>query len=308
MPLALSPNMRGAAFMSLSMAGFTLNDSLAKLISADLNMAQIMLVRGLFATALIVFLAWRQGAFAALPLIWRPIMIVRLVGELGATLCFLLALARMPLGNVSAVMQVLPLAVTMGAAVFYDEPVGWRRWIAIAIGFVGVMIIIRPGFEGFNAYALLALGSVAFCTLRDLATRRIPKEVPTVLVSVATSVAVTIAGLLLIPAFGGWRPMTGTNIVTLAAAGVLLLVGYNFIIFAMRSGEISAVAPFRYTALLWALVVGYLLFGDVPDTAMVAGSIVIVASGLYTLYRERVVGRRLPVANATSPAMAPDGL
>ena len=306
--MTLSPNLRGALFMAVSMAGFTMNDSLVKLVSADLNMGQIMFVRGLFATILVTLLAWHQGAFKAVGQLFRPLVVVRAAGELGATICFLVALAHLPIANVSAVLQALPLAVTMGAALVFGEKVGWRRWLAIVVGFAGVMIIVRPGFDGFSIYAVAALLSVVFCTVRDLATRQIPKTVPALLISVTTSVSVTICGLLLVPAFGGWRPMSPENVAWLAGASALLIVGYHFIIMAMRSGEISFIAPFRYTALLWALLLGYVLFDDIPDLAMISGATIIVGSGLYTLYRERVVGRRLSAAQSTSPAMAPDGL
>lgn len=308
MPLILSPNLRGALFMAVSMAGFTLNDSLVKLASADLNMGQIMCVRGLFATILVTLLAWHQGALRAAGQIIQPLVVVRAVGELGGTISFLVALAHLPIANVSAVLQALPLAVTMGAALVFGEKVGWRRWLAIVVGFAGVMIIVRPGFEGFSVYAVLTLLSVAFCTVRDLSTRQIPNTVPALLISVTTAASVTICGALLVPAFGGWRPMTSTNVATLGGASVLLIIGYHCIIMAMRSGDISFIAPFRYTALLWALLLGYVLFSDVPDLAMISGATIIVGSGLYTLYRERIVGRRLPAAQSTSPSMVPDGL
>lgn len=295
--------------MMIAMAGFTLNDTLVKFASSDLNMGQIMLVRGVFASSLILLLAWRHGAFEHAGRLLRPTVLLRMVGETGATVTFLMALAHLPLANVSAVMQALPLAVTMCAALFMAEPVGWRRWSAVAIGFVGVLIVVRPGLEGFSIYALYALASVGFCVMRDLITRKIPPTVPTPLVAVTTSLSVTLTGAVLTPVFGGWRPLTIELLVVLAGAGTLLLFGYHFIIAAMRSGDISFVSPFRYTALLWALALGYLVFGDVPDLAMIVGSAVIVASGLYMLYRERIVGRHAVAAGSrTLPAAAPEGL
>lgn len=306
--MPLSPNLRGATFMVVSMAGFTVNDAITKTMVETMNMAQVMLVRGLFATTMMGLLAWSQGALARPGQAMHPMVALRSTCELGGTLTFLAALAHMPLANVSAVLQALPLAVTMGAALFLGEAVGWRRWLAICAGFAGVMIIVRPGFEGFSAYSLLAMVCVVFCAARDLATRRIPHEVPTMLVSTVTAAIVTIAGGVLIVPFGGWSPMTAGETGLLAAAAVLLLFGYQFIIMAMRIGDISFVAPFRYTALLWAILLGYLVFSDVPDTAMIAGSAIVVGSGLYALYREHIVGRRKPAAESTGPAMAPDGL
>jgi drug/metabolite transporter (DMT)-like permease len=294
--------------MSVSMAGFTMNDTLVKLASAEMNMGQVMLVRGLFASAMIGFLAWHQGALRKPGFALHPMVAVRAIGELGGTVFFLIALSHLPIANVSAVLQALPLAVTMGAALVFGEGVGWRRWLAIAAGFAGVMIIVRPGFEGFNVYALLALLSVVFCAVRDLATRRVPESVPTLLISTVTACVVTICGAFLIAPLGGWTPIRPGALGLLACAAVLLLFGYQFIILSMRGGDISFVAPFRYTSLLWSILLGFLVFGDVPDTAMIAGAAMIVGSGLYALYRERVVGKQRPAAQSTSPAMAPDGM
>ena len=306
--MALSPNARGALFMTIAMAGFTMNDAITKFCSESMNMGQVMLVRGLFATALIGAIAWHRGAFARPVDVLHPTVALRLISEVGGTVSFLIALAHLPLSNVSAVLQALPLAVTMGAALVFAEPVGWRRWLAIVIGFAGVLVIVRPGFDGFSVYSLWALACVVFCAIRDLATKRLPHEIPTLLVSTATAAAVTLCGGVLVVPFGGWSPMSAGNIGMLAGAALLLIVGYQFIITAMRIGDISAVAPFRYTALLWAIVLSVVVFGDVPDTAMIAGSVIIVASGLYALYRERIRGRERPVAESTAPGMAADGL
>lgn len=294
--------------MSVSMAGFTVNDAITKTLSESMNMGQVMLLRGIFASLLIGALACHHRALHFVPQMRHPTVALRVLGEVGGTVCFLVALAHLPLATVSAVLQALPLAVTMGAALVFSEPVGWRRWLAISAGFIGVMIVVRPGFEGFSAYALFALLCVGFCAVRDLATRRVPAEVPSLFLSTATAVAVTLVGAALVGPFGGWNPVTGGEVGLLALAAVLLLVGYQFIILAMRIGEISFVAPFRYTALLWAILLGYLIFADVPDLPMIVGAAIVVGSGLYTLYRERIVGRLRPVAAATSPGMQPDGM
>ena len=289
--MPLSPNLRAALFMSVSMAGFTVNDAIAKYVSSSMNMGQVMLIRGLFATLFVGLIAWHQGALRSPRFMLHPMVAMRVLCEALGTICFFIALAQLPIATVSAVLQALPLAVTMGAALVLDEPVGWRRWVAIAAGFAGVTIIVRPGMEGFNAYALLALVCVGFCAVRDLATKRIPHEIPSLFISTVTAAAVTVCGALLIEPMGGWQPPAASDIALLAVGLVLLLVGYQFIIKAMRVGEISFVAPFRYTALLWSILLGYLVFADVPDAAMILGSTIIVGSGLYTLYREQVVGQ-----------------
>ena len=295
-------------FMAISQAAFTLNDTLVKLATGSLGIGQIMLVRGLFATTLIAMLVWRLGHLQPFRKAVSPPVLCRIFGEIGGTVFYLIALAHLPIANVSAVFQALPLAVAMSAALFFGEHVGARRWLAISAGFVGVLIIVRPGLEGFSAYSLYVLVCVAFCAFRDLATRRIASDIPSTFVSLLTAATVTLSGGLLIPFTGGWTPLTLPLVLTLAGAAMLVLTGYQFIIQCMRVGDISFVAPFRYTALLWALTTGYLVFANVPDLPMLIGSAIVVASGVYTLYRERVVGKTRPVAETTGSATAVDGL
>lgn len=294
--------------MVVAMSGFTLNDAITKVASESMNMAQVMLIRGAFASLFVGLLAWQRGALALPGSMLQPMVAIRVIGEAGATASFLIALAHLPIANVSAVLQALPLAVTMGAALLFKEGVGWRRWLAIAIGFAGVLIIVRPGFEGFSIYSLLALACVAFCAVRDLATKRIPQAIPTLLVSTTTALAMTMLGAALLLPMGGWTPMTGESTAFLALAAVLVVIGYQFIIMAMRVGDISFIAPFRYTALLWSILLGLFIFGDVPDLPMILGASIIVCSGLYALYRERIVGRRKTAAESAGPDMAPDGI
>lgn len=294
--------------MSISMAGFTLNDTLVKAASEEMNMGQVMLVRGIIATALLLLVALHRGALAGLHKAMTPLVFLRLVGELGGTIFYLIALAHLPIANVSAVFQALPLAVTLGAVLFLGERVGWRRWLAIGVGFIGILIIVRPGFEGFTVYSIYTLVCVAFCALRDLVTTRIPHSVSTLHVSVITSISVTFFGGVLVVPMGGWSPVSFHALLLLAGAGVLMLIGYQAIIVSMRSGDVSFVAPFRYTSLLWALLMGFLVFSDIPDLLMIAGAALVIGSGLYTLYRERVTGRAKVASSSTNAEMFPDGL
>lgn len=291
--------------MAVAMAAFTINDSITKAVAAEINFGQVMLVRGLFAILLIAALALHQRAMRPLrTLVMKPVAL-RVVGEIGGTISFMAALTHLPLANTSAIFQALPLAITLGAALIFAEPVGWRRWLAISAGFIGVLIIVRPGIAGFNQFSLLALVSVAFCALRDLSTKQIPAHIPSVFITLLMTVTVTAAGAVILFPLGGWTPPSGRALGWLALAAVLVLIGYQCMIIALRSGDISAVAPFRYSALLWAMLLGYLVFGDRPDAMMVTGASIIVLSGLYTFYRERV--RERPVA-ATISGIPPDGL
>lgn len=291
--------------MAVAMAGFTMNDSITKLMSSEMNFGEVMLVRGLFAMVLIAALAIHQGAIRPLRTLFVQPVALRIIGEVGGTISFLAAITHLPLANTSAIMQSLPLMITLGAAVGFGEPVGWRRWSAIVAGFIGVLIIVRPGVAGFNQFTLLALVSVLFCSARDLATRRIPSHIPSLFITLLTTITVTTAGAVILFPLGGWTQPSGRSVGLLALAAVLVLIGYQCVIVALRSGDISAIAPFRYTALLWAMLLGYLVFGDVPDAMMVLGASIIVASGLYAFYRERVRHREIAARAAGLP---PDGL
>lgn len=293
--------------MVIAMAGFTINDAITKMMLETMELGQILLIRGLFASVLILGLAWSSGALAQIRNLRHPIVVLRTLCEAGATVTFMAALAHMPLANISAVLQMLPLAVTMGAALFFGEKVGWRRWLAICVGVSGVMVIVRPGFDGFSIFSLLALVTVMFSTARDLITRLIPQNIPSMQISSVTAIAITIVGGTIV-ATGSWTPVSAGDLGLLACAALLLIIGYQCIIMATRQGDISMVAPFRYTALVWALVLGYVVFGDIPDMAMFIGAGAIVLSGLYAFYRERKLGRGMPAAESTGPGMGPDGL
>jgi drug/metabolite transporter (DMT)-like permease len=295
-------------FMVISQIAFMANDTLVKIVTSEIGIGQIMAVRGMFASAMIVYLVWQFGLTRGPAVAMHPMILLRVVGELGGTVFYLLALAHLPIANVSAVFQSLPLVVTMSAALFLGEKVGPRRWLAITVGFVGILMIVRPGLEGFSTYSLFVIASVASCALRDLATRHVPHEVPSMYISMLTAIAVTICGGLVAPFTGGWQPLTPTVLGTLFLSAVLVLTGYQFIIKSTRIGDISFVAPFRYTNLLWAIASGILVFGEMPDFVTAIGASLVVGSGIYSLYRERVVGRNRIIAESTGPTTAPDGV
>ncbi len=281
--------------MMLSMLGFVLNDLLVKSLDGALPTAQIMWIRGVFLSVLILLIAWQQGLLPR----WREAInkriTLRAFFEGGATLAFLTALVQLPFANIAAILQALPLAVTVGAALVLREPVGWRRWVAILIGWCGVLIIIRPGMSGFQTASLLVLVSVVFAAARDLITRGIPSRLPSLLVSGFSAVFIGGLGMLLTLVSDEWQPVNLTQIITLAAASGFLFFGYQFVVMSMRTGEIGYVVPYRYTGLLWAILFGYLFFGEVPDAYTIAGSLIVVFTGLYTLYRELKLSREQPL-------------
>lgn len=285
--MPLSDNARGAVFMALAMAAFTGNDALMKHVTQDMPLMQAIVLRGVISGAMLAALAMASGGLhMTVGRADRGPVILRTLAEVGATLTFLTALMHLPLANISAILQALPLAVTLAAALVFGDKVGWRRMSAIAVGFAGVMLIVRPGAEGFTLWSLVAVASVLCVVVRDLATRRLTGVLPTLTVALYTAGAVTAMGAVGM-AFGpGWQPVATGALAVLAAAAALLVAGYIFIIKAMRVGEVSFVAPYRYTSLLWAIVLGWLVFGSLPDALTWAGSALIVASGLFTMWRE----------------------
>lgn len=283
-----SENFRGAALMSASMAGFVLNDTLMKMGAADLGLFQAMFLRGIFSTLFLTVYAWHKRAlFIAVPRADWKILIWRSIGEIGCTLCFLTALFNMPLANATAILQVLPLGITLGAAVFLGEAVGWRRYMAVIVGFGGVLVIVRPGAEGFNAYSFLAIAAVGFIVLRDLVTFRLSSKVPSAFVALLAAATIMTAGGVLAPS-AEWRPVGMGQIVLMAGAASFLIFGYLFAIMAMRVGQISFVSPFRYTSLIWAIALGIIVFSDIPDVWTLTGSAIIIVMGIYTFHRERM--------------------
>ncbi|GAB5374612.1 MAG: DMT family transporter [Acuticoccus sp.] len=299
--MAMTDNVRGSILMTVSMAAFVTNDTLMKVVFETIPVAQTLFFRGLIATSLILLMAWRTGAlFYRAPRSDLPALILRAIGEVGATGFFMLALSNIPIANAVAVLQAAPLAVTMAAALFLGEEVGWRRWSAIGVGFVGMLIIVQPGAEGFNAYALYAVLAVFFITLRDIGTRRLAPGTPTLWASVLSAAIVTIGSGLIIP-LEGWRPMGGTQYLLVFGASLFVIVGYVTHVGSVRFGEISAVAPFRYTVLIFALMLGFLIFGEIPDTMTLVGGAVVTGAGLYTIWRERRLGRSISARASSRP-------
>jgi drug/metabolite transporter (DMT)-like permease len=286
-------NLRGILLMVASMAGFAMEDMFIKWAAADLPTGQILLVIGLAGAPVFAAMAALRGTsvfsrgFFAAPILGRNF------GEMVGTFGFVTALALVPLSMVSAILQAMPLAVTCGAALFLGEQVGWRRWSAIVAGFVGVLIVIRPGAEGFRPEALWAVLAVLGLSLRDLATRRVPARISSLQVSSWAFLAVGLLGeLMMLAEPRGFVAMTLRQGLLLGGAVAFGIVAYWTITAAMRMGEISVITPFRYSRLVFGLAIGILVFGERLDAPMLAGAGLIVASGLYTFARERRLRKR----------------
>lgn len=285
----MTPNQMGALFMMASMASFTLNDTFFKITGGAVPLFQLLFLRGVLTTVLVILLAkWLKALHFAISRRDWGLIGLRSLAELGAAYFFVTALFNLPLANVTAILQALPLTVTLGGALFFKEAVGWRRMSAILIGFVGMLLIVRPGPDGFSIYSTYALMAVLCVTLRDLSTRRLSSDVPSMVVTLSASVIVTVfSGIASLAT--PWVAVSGVNIWMIIASSFCIFGGYYFSVRVMRVGEISFIAPFRYTGLVWALILGFLVFGDWPDYLTLIGAGIVVATGLFTLYRENAM-------------------
>lgn len=289
----ISDNMRGAMLMAGAMTAYTVNDAFLKLLEGELPIFQALFLRGIGTVVGLLLLARYMGhlRFNLSRRNWTLIG-VRTLTEALAAFFFLSALFNMELANLSAILQSLPLTVTLAGALFLGEAVGWRRLAAILIGFCGVLLIVKPGTTGFNLYSLYALGAVACVTVRDLTARRMTADVPTLLVSAMAASGVTFfAGIG--AAVTEWAPVSLRSGLLIAGATAFIMSGYVFSVAAMRSGEIGFVAPFRYTSLIVALILGYVVFGTFPDALTLLGAAIVVATGLFTIWRELKLRRSL---------------
>ncbi len=292
-------NLFGAMLMALTMLCFVSNDALMKYVFQSISVEQGIFVRGILTVPLIALIAYlRKSLFVRVDWCDMKIVIARSITELVATLLFLTALSHMPLANITAVLQALPLTVTMFAAICFGEAVGWRRWTAISIGFLGVLIVIRPGAEGFNGYALMALICVGFVTVRDAITRRLNVKVPSLFVALISAIPICVYGGT-VTMITGWAPVTPAMWGVFALTALAVTGGYLFSVMAMRNGEISFVAPFRYTGMIWAILFGILLFGELPDETTLIGTSIVIGMGIYAFHRERV--RKISTAKVSSP-------
>lgn len=281
-------NLKGMGWMTLAMLGFALADTFIKLTLGALPVGQVIAIFG-FGGA-VIFGGWARikGERVFDPGLFTGPFVFRLASEVVGTMCFIIALASIDLSLLSAIIQANPLLVTLGAALFLGAPVGWRRWVAILIGLVGVLIIVRPGFEGFDANSLWALGAAVGLTGRDLSTRAISRNVSTLLLAAWGFAAAGSAGIVLLAVTGGAAWPDGMLAVQLTFALLFALVAYYAVTAAMRIGEIAAVTPFRYTRLVFALVLAFFVFGERPDTWTLVGAAIVIATGLYSLWRERL--------------------
>lgn len=291
-PADAGDNRRGIAAMLTAMALLIGNDVLIKLASPVVGTGEIILVRGLVASGCLFAFAAIRRELNQWATLLQPMVVVRILCEVGATVLFLIALFQMPIGQVTAIMQFSPLVATAGSAVFLGEEVGWRRWLATLAGFCGVLLIVKPGLAGFDWASLYVLGAVGFVAVRDLCTRRIRPGTSSLMTTLATAGAVTLLGAVM--ALGEpWAALAARELGLLAGAGLFIMCSYFLVVVAMRSGDVSIISAYRYSIVIWATLAGYLVWGEVPDLWSVLGIAVLVATGIYTFRREARLKRQV---------------
>ena len=294
-------NTRGIVSLLAAQALFIGSDSVIKLAGEMMPPTEIMAVRGVMAILLMgTFVAatidisrWRMAV--------RPIVVWRSSLEAVLAFLFVISLPHLPLGDITIIGQITPLALTVLSALVLRETVGWRRWLAVLVGFVGVLLVIQPTMAGVNAYAIVALIVAVMVAVRDIITRRMDPAIPTALVTFGATLSVCFAGFLGAP-FDEWKSLTPYGLALLAASAALVSIANMFVVRAFRGVEVSVVSPFRYAAVVWAVLFGFLIWRDVPNALAIVGTLIIVASGLYTMRREALnLRQRDPAESVPDP-------
>lgn len=287
-PVATAENLKGAGWMTLGMAGYVVNDAFIKVVAEDLPLFQAIFIRGVLITTIIAVWVTARGEAPLIPKMADRSVLVRIATEAVATAAYLTALTKLPLAGLTAVMQVVPLAVTFAAARLLREPVSVHRIGTVLAGFGGVLLIVRPWSDQFSPWFLLGLVAVALIVTRELATRRIDGGIPSLVIALGTAVTITVMGLI-VSTIQGWGSVGRDELTLLGLAALFLTVGYLASVITVRVGELSFSAPFRYTVLLFAIVLQIAVFGETPDALTFVGSAVIVAAGLWAFAHERVI-------------------
>ncbi|MFC3528528.1 DMT family transporter [Paracoccus mangrovi] len=287
---AMSDNLRGAALMLISMATFTCNDAVMKAVTQTLPLYESVALRGLSVLVLMLVVARIQqgGVRLSVPREDLLPLVVRTVADIASTVLYLLALREMALADLSAILQALPLGVTLAAGLFFHERLGWRRLSAIGVGFVGVVMILRPGSGAFDIWSVVALASMLLIVLRDIVTRTFSAGIGSSTIAFYAAATITLTGFIL-GVGEEWRMPDQREAGLLLLSAGFLTAGYITAVATMRVGEISLIAPLRYTSLVWAIVLGLVIFGEWPDLWTWLGSVLVVGAGLYTILREQSV-------------------
>lgn len=285
-------NRRGILAMSGSVVVFIFNDALIKLASETMPPLQAIGLRGCFATLWCLLALLVRGELRQAPFLRNRWVATRGLLEAAAAITYLMALSFIPFAIATAINLSTPLFLAALAVLLLGETVGWRRWSAIAVGFAGVLMVIQPRPGELNVWTWMVLVASFTGATRDVIARWVPRQVPTLVVSLSSAVTLAVIGCVWSTVVG-WQPISGRGLACVLGSSLFLAAGYQFLMISLRSGaEFSVIGAFRYASVLWAIVIGYVLWGDVPNTLAFAGIAVVVGAGLYILHRERTLALR----------------
>lgn len=282
--------LRGILLLMAGSAVLVLSDAITKLLAARYPVGQIICIRAVFTLIPILLLAWHAGGLQTLRIRNVRMQIVRAACAVASSALFIAGLIYLPLADCTAIAFSGPLFVTALATPILGEQVGWRRWSAVAIGFAGVLIMLQPSGDSFHWAALLPLLGAMAGSVRDIVTRKVRLSASPLAVLAFTMAAMALAGLWTLPF--GWEPVTGNDLLLLATSGILLGGAQYLVIHAFYLAEASVIVPYKYMSLIWAALLGYAMWGDVPDRWLVVGAALVVGSGLYIMHRESRLARR----------------
>jgi drug/metabolite transporter (DMT)-like permease len=282
--------LKAIATMILATIVFTLGDAAMKLVATSLPTGQSVFLRCTGSVIMVAIAAAYTGVLHTVGRALVPLMAMRSIGDAGSALLFQAALAYMAFADIVGILQLTPLALTAASAIFLGAKVGWRRWLAVGAGLIGALLVIKPGTSTFNAWALIAVASVLCGTLRDISTRQLdPGLSPLIIMMVSQSFVALVALATL--SYETWVWPSALALVQVVVAGACVLIGHLWVIYSLRAGDIATVAPFRYAGIVWAILVGLLVWGELPDLLSVFGIAILISAGLYTFYRERSLAK-----------------
>ena len=284
--MLVNPSIKGAALMSLCTACYVVSDVFMKYVSREIDLYQITFLRGFIVTLILLVFCFILKVSLKIPNNKDKIIIlVRSVFEVLMIYSFLTALFNMNIANANAVLQLIPLVVLFGSFLFLGKQLKQNEIIAVFFGLIGAIIVIRPGASDFNFYSIFALLAVASMSVRDLVTVNLNKKIPSLLVAFYSSLLITIVSFLLSSEKVSFMELKNPMFIFYSA--VLVSIGYIAAVAAMRFGEVTFVSPFRYTALLWAIVLGFLFFSEIPKLTTIFGGLIIIFAGIYLVYSEK---------------------
>ncbi len=300
--VSAADNLRAAGMVALTMALFAVSDTLVKTLFERLPVGEVMALRGLLITLLLsTFLVARHRRLVARHLLDR-IALVRALLEVAVAFAFFKSLAIMPLADATVILFGAPIIMTVAASLFLGEKVGPRRWTAVLVGFAGVVLVAGPGNPAIGWAAFLPLAAAVLVAVRDLITRFVPQTHDSTTVALTTAIAVSLGGWLSLPLgkaglAGAWLWPTSGEWLVIATSALLIGIAYNTVVIGYRLGEASFLAPFRYSSIPLAILLSWSVFDDVPSPVMLLGALIITASGIFIVVRERQLARRMPLAD-----------